>query len=728
MCCSRFVGSICTLVLILGLSGLPAADAQPVTWLGGNGNWSAGGNWSSGSPPNSNTIMVLLDDGNPVNSIAALDINAVIESIVIDSGDQLNILSGRTLTLDGPSSTNNGIIEFNPVNLATLNIDGDLTLGGSGRMVLGATASNASFVQGLTATDRLTNGMHHTIEGRGNLGNDMMSLTNEGLVIGNNSAGPLVVDPGSGDVINNHFMQAADGGTLQLNAGLFTNTNGTIKALADSIVNFNGGTISGGILSSTGTGKFTVGSGQTGTLTGGSITNDATIEFNPVNLATLNIDGDLTLSGSGRMVLGVTASNASFVQGLTATDRLTNGANHTIEGRGNLGNDMMSLTNEGLVIGNNAAGALVVDPGSGDVINNKFMQAADGGTLQLNAGLFTNTNGTIKALAGSIVNFNGGTISGGILSSTGTGKFTVGSNQTVTLTGGSITNDATIEFNPVGPATLNIDGDLTLGGSGRMVLGVSASNASFVQGLTATDRLTNGINHTIEGRGNLGNDMMSLTNEGLIIANIGILAISLTDNYLQTGGITRLDGGNISTSVLLDIQGGILEGDGFINGNVQIGNTATVAPGLSAGQLTINGSMELFDGSLMDIELGGLVQGAQYDFFDVNGDVVLGGALQLSLIDGFGDLVLNSDSFTILESNNLAGVFDNVANGDFLVTSDGLFKFQVNYGAGSAFNENYVVLGNATAIPEPSVYLFMALVIVLLLVRRRHPCYPSLLD
>src|SRR5205085_2830334 len=50
--------------------------------------------------------------------------------------------------------------------------------------------------------------------------------------------------------------------------------------------------------------------------------------------------------------------------------------------------------------------------------------------------------------------------------------------------------------------------------------------------------------------------------------------------------------------------------------------------------------------------------------------------------------------------------FQNVANGQRLFTSDGAGSFQVNYGTGSAFASNRLVLSNfVTAIPEPSTYV-----------------------
>ena len=51
-----------------------------------------------------------------------------------------------------------------------------------------------------------------------------------------------------------------------------------------------------------------------------------------------------------------------------------------------------------------------------------------------------------------------------------------------------------------------------------------------------------------------------------------------------------------------------------------------------------------------------------------------------------------SETYTILTAATLTGSFANVANGQRLTISDGLGSFVVNYGAGSAFTPNHVVL------------------------------------
>jgi len=96
------------------------------------------------------------------------------------------------------------------------------------------------------------------------------------------------------------------------------------------------------------------------------------------------------------------------------------------------------------------------------------------------------------------------------------------------------------------------------------------------------------------------------------------------------------------------------------------------------------------------MEIGGTSVGAEHDQLNVTGIVNLGGDLELSLLDqGSGTFMPTpSDMFMILTSAGLTNSFSNVANGNRLTTIDGLGSFQVNYGAGSLFNADHVVLSD----------------------------------
>ena len=224
----------------------------------------------------------------------------------------------------------------------------------------------------------------------------------------------------------------------------------------------------------------------------------------------------------------------------------------------------------------------------------------------------------------------------------------------------------------------------------------------------------------LHGFGTTGNNGGGgrLINQGTLVADVPGQALnilqSFTDNagsvqvvagatlafggqYTQTAGSLRLLGGSVFAAVPLTIQGGLVTGNGTITGSVT--NTGgTISPGLSAGSLAITGDLTLGADAVLSIEVGGLIQGIQYDLLSENGatPLSLAGTLSLSLINGF--IPQASDSFTVLTSNqNLtASFFSNVAPGGRLATIDGSGSFQVNYGITSSA----VVLNNFV-VPEP---------------------------
>ncbi len=87
----------------------------PTIWLGGTDAWSNAAKWSTGIVPNSSTVVVEIDNGNPTASIVTLDQTASVAQLTLDANDTLIIGGGNGLTLVGPSAsalngtlTNNG--------------------------------------------------------------------------------------------------------------------------------------------------------------------------------------------------------------------------------------------------------------------------------------------------------------------------------------------------------------------------------------------------------------------------------------------------------------------------------------------------------------------------------------------------------------------------------------------------------------------------------------------
>lgn len=165
------------------------------------------------------------------------------------------------------------------------------------------------------------------------------------------------------------------------------------------------------------------------------------------------------------------------------------------------------------------------------------------------------------------------------------------------------------------------------------------------------------------------------------------------------GTVVVSNGGEVSAVTIL------LEGNGLLTGNGQVTTIADVQvrgrvePGISPGVLTINGPYSQLTGGTLAVEIGGTTVGTEYDQLAINGAASLGGDLEISLLDLGGGTFYptTTDTFAVLTSSTLINPLDNVANGARLTTSNSLGSFQVNYGPGSSFDPNAIVLSDFLA-------------------------------
>ena len=105
---------------------------------------------------------------------------------------------------------------------------------------------------------------------------------------------------------------------------------------------------------------------------------------------------------------------------------------------------------------------------------------------------------------------------------------------------------------------------------------------------------------------------------------------SLTGEYNIPGGTLLIDG--LSGTAAVNVDGGALGGTGTIGGNTAIDNKGTLI-GVAGQVLTVNASLFLENGSSTDISLGAPSANA---LFQVNGELVLGGTLNVTDAGGFG--------------------------------------------------------------------------------------------
>ena len=134
-------------------------------------------------------------------------------------------------------------------------------------------------------------------------------------------------------------------------------------------------------------------------------------------------------------------------------------------------------------------------------------------------------------------------------------------------------------------------------------------------------------------------------------------------------------GGTRHFVTALNFNGGLIDARGTINSAIT--NGANLQPALGGTGLAVTGAVSLLSTSKLTFQLGGLTQGNQYGFLNVNGTVALNGNLVVSFVNSFQ--AGNKDNFTVLSSTALSGVFANVASGTRLATTDGSGTFLVTY-------------------------------------------------
>jgi autotransporter-associated beta strand protein len=119
----------------------------------------------------------------------------------------------------------------------------------------------------------------------------------------------------------------------------------------------------------------------------------------------------------------------------------------------------------------------------------------------------------------------------------------------------------------------------------------------------------------------------------------GTSSITLAGKNTFRGGLT-INGGRVNTT--------------SIAGDV-VNNGATFAPGPTRALVNIAGDYTQ-NGGILEIELGGIARGKQFDSLAVSGDVTLSGTLQVSLVGGF--VPQPNQSFMILDwAGERAGEF-----------------------------------------------------------------------
>ncbi len=409
-------------------------------------------------------------------------------------------------------------------------------------------------------------------------------------------------------------------------------------------LSFDGGTLrTTGSFTMTRPTMLAAGSGTLDTTSGVSLTHNGVISGG----------GGLQKAGDGTLILGAsnTYTGPTTISGgvlqLTNVERLDNATDVTVAmtatfDLNSFNETINSLSGSGIVTLGSASLVVGINNGSGDfsgVISGTGDILKEGSGVQTLSGQ-NNYAGATFVDGGELV-LNGG---GQIDQSTTVVGFNIGSNGTATMDGTGTTWD--------------LSGNLLIGldGTGHM-------------------NIRNGASMTVEGDVRVGSNNQGPSSAGTLSLDGGTL-----DNSLGNG---------------VDVINGTLQGQGMVLGDVD--NFARLAPGNSAGVLTVNGNVVQSGGASLAIEVGGRDNSnplqPQFDVLDVTGNLAVDGTLELALLGGFTPSP--ADTFTVADATLLVGSFTNVLNGSRLnLSGGGSGSFQVNYGPGSPFGSNLLVLSH----------------------------------
>jgi len=206
----------------------------------------------------------------------------------------------------------------------------------------------------------------------------------------------------------------------------------------------------------------------------------------------------------------------------------------------------------------------------------------------------------------------------------------------------------------------------------------------------------------VNGAGGTGS--LTVTNSGQVNVTKAI--------KLYGGGTLTLGGGSVTCASLDNTAGGQFR---FTGGELHVvtylgslvNDGGTICPGVSPGLTTVQGDL-VMNAGLLEIELGGLLRGDEYDAMVVTGLLELGGTLDVLLYDaGSGPFAPQlGDTFDILDWGSLTGQFGQI---DLPALAAGL-----DWNTSALYTT-----GELSVVPEPATLSLLALGGLAMIRRRR---------
>ena len=679
----------------------PDGKSLPVgttySWFGGTDDWSNATRWTPQGIPGKNDSVVF--SGNNLD----LDIDAAVGDLTISAGALRD--GGGSLTLHGTCEWTGGRM----FGSATLFIaaGGELKLSGASSKETTSSfrVENSGSIYFEGSSDWLI-GPSVVVVNHGllEIGNDRRFdwvnsggrplIENRGTLRKMTATGTTTMEPrfynsGVVDIQSGILSVSAPGsfmdggsfigaGTTRLNTYAFTfsgTTGGSSLELVSGLIE-GSGTLADGM-----------------TWTGGYLKDSHSLTIGPD--ATLVIDGASTkslshgavLNNMGKVEFNGTGVISTVHGGSVVNVGVFEVRNAAAFDYGNAGNALF-FDNQGTLRKTTATGTTTLE---GELRNSGAVDIQTGALNVTSHGAFMDGASFVGAgltrlvgasatytftgnIGGSSLEFASGRLEGSGVLTGGmiwTGGLMHGLHSLTVGDGATLTLDGTAPKNMTGGFTLTNDGTIVFQDTGLLAAhsGPSIVNRGLfeIRNDATFDYVNAGANLVFDNQGVLRKTTapgvtsveFQIDNTGEVEVQTG--ALKFVSTFTQTAGEARLAGGNIEASKVMEFQGGGLSGAGTITGSVN--NTgATVAPGTSAGALSITGNYTQGLSGIMAIEIGGTTQGTQFDHLSVGGTATLGGGLHLSRINAFPPASM--DTFEILTSGSVAGSFSSITGTD----------------------------------------------------------------
>lgn len=690
-------------------------SAATISWNGGDGLWSNPAQWSCATCPG----PVYPNNGGPgqlydvviqplLAGTVTLDTSPTVQSVVLGSGDELNLPAATALTLnndltsagslqlsDGAAMIVNGQSYINS-GFASLQSGSTLTLS-SNLVAGGATSLHLSDPNtNLTVGGSFTNGDGTAISLVQLLNRSAMNVTGAFSQTGYlNADGDSLFQTGqfTQDATSHVSLSNGAGGTVM---GSFYNNGGNINLQSGATLLITGA------LTATGLGGINLTDPNTvlsvgGNLTSGNSQGVPVVEL--TNSSSLLVSG--VFSQTGNLVLDGIGTNAvlgGFTQDATSGLHLSNIANVTVNGAVNNNGGVLNLQSgsvlmvNGNLTGSGASRVYMTDPNTLISVSGS-MSSGDStasGTVQLTYASALNVAGTFTQTGLVSLDGSGASLTAGAFIQDSASNLLLSNTATATVNG-NLTNAGVIDLQH---SSLTIGGSMI--GSGSAVLSLTDHSGASVAGNlingdgmgSAGVHLDNVSSLTVAGQIEQIGSSLSVDGVGSTLGAAGFIqdgASSLSVTGLANADIT---GGVVNSGLVYVGNNGFLEVDGgFMNsgvGSIQVdqSNATLVAAGgltLAPGSTLSTGGHVILDGFGLSGSDSGITADDTYGYMQA--------ADGLLTIELAGDDMYSS--ITVDGTVSLNGTLDVVLEDGFAPGAGSVFNFMTFQGGAPANNSNF---------------------------------------